>query len=187
MSSDDVVNKMAGKVAIGVDRRGFFRRAARDTFITAALVSVGGVAELFRGAPAFAFTAQCTSAHVPHENKGSGCPGGGVWGSRYPCGPDRCCTDTSGCNSGCDCDNGGALCKSSTTHCKGNAHTWSTTGRSCWTCNSPLFPCGRVGCQCYLMTTCCDCKTSGCSSCSGDLGTGICISVSTVEFGPFCA
>jgi hypothetical protein len=183
MSSDDMVNKMAGKVAIGVDRRGFFRRAGRSTFIATALVSAGGIAEIFRSSPAFAFTAQCASA--AGDAKGRGCPGGGVWGTRYPCGPDRCCTDTSGCNSGCNCDNGGANCKSSTTgHCHGKAGTWS--GQSCWTCNSPLFSCGNPGCKCYLMTTCCDCKTSGCSACSGDLGHNICISTTTVKFGPFC-
>jgi hypothetical protein len=191
MSSDDLVNKMAGKVAVGVDRRGFFRRAARSTFITAALVSAGGIGEIVKGSPAFAFTQQCAS--MAGDNKGHGCPGGGtgVWNGRYPCGPSRCCSSTDGCASGCDCDagSGGALCvgvTTPTTHCQGNAHTWSNTGRSCWTCNSPNFSCGNPGCQCYLMTTCCDCKTSGCSACTGDLGDHICISTYTVTLGPFC-
>jgi len=184
MSSDDLVNKMAGKVAIGVDRRGFLRRAARNTFITAALVSAGGIGEILSGSPAFAFTQQCASA--AHDNKGAGCVGGGIWGKTYPCGPSRCCGSTSGCSSGCNCSAGGGLCASGTTHCKGNAKTWSSSGRSCWTCNSPLYNCGRVGCHCFQTVTCCDCATSGCSACSGDLRDNICISTSTASFGPFC-
>ncbi len=187
MSSDDLVNKMAGKVATGMDRRGFMRRAARTTFIATALASAGSVAEIFRASPAFAFTTQCASA--AGDTKGAGCPGGGVWGTTYPCGPSRCCTDTSGCSSGCNCDAGGAKCvgvTTQTTHCKGNAHTWSSTGRSCWTCNSPVFSCGNPGCKCYYIVTCCDCKTSGCSACSGDKGDNICISVLIQHAGPFC-
>lgn len=167
-SSNHPLKRVSKSLAVTVDRRGFIRRAARGTFATAAVLAAGGVTEVFRARPAFAYTYECASQ--AGDAKGAGCPSGGHWGSRYPCGPSRCCAHLNGIPSGCNCHGtSGSVCVSGTTHCHGNAHTWSSSGASCWTCNSPSFGCGN-GCTCIYQTTCCDCATSGCSD------GGICIS-----------
>jgi hypothetical protein len=175
MADDDLVSRMSKSLAIHVDRRGFMRRTARRTFMTTALLAAGGAVEVMKGAPAFAYATHCASSDNPPV-KGKGCPGGGNWGSKFPCGPDPCCVSYSGA---CNCSTSGAGCKSNSQdiHCHGKASTWS--GAACWTCTGPAFPCKSTGCHCNYVTTCCDCRLTGCSS-------GICISYSTTTIGPFC-
>src|SRR5258706_16363488 len=175
MADDDVLNRMSKGLAIHMDRRGFMRRAARRTFIMTALLSAGGAVEVMKGAPAFAYTSSCASS--AGDARGAGCPGGGNWGSKYPCGPDPCCNSYPG---GWNCGTTGANCKPNSTtnpHCHGKVGTWS--GAAFCTCTGPAFPCKNTGCHCNYVTTCCDCRLTGCS-------TGICISYSTTTIGPFC-
>lgn len=162
MKSSNPLNRMSKGLAVSMDRRGFIRRAARGTFATTALLAVGGITEAMKAKGAFAFTTECASA-AGHA-RGPGCPGGGKWGSKYPCGPSRCCAHLAGRPLGCNCHKtSGAVCKNNGGHCRGNNHSdWGGTGPACWTCNSPHFSCGN-GCTCVFQTTCCDCKTHNCS------------------------
>ena len=162
MKSNNPFNRMSKGLAVSIDRRGFLRRAARGTFATTALLAAGGITEVMRARPAFAFTNQCASS--VGDARGAGCPGGGHWGSKWPCGPSRCCATLNGRPSGCDCHGtSSSVCINNGGHCRGNNHSdWGGTGPACWTCNSPQFGCG-VGCTCVYQTTCCDCTTSNCS------------------------
>lgn len=177
MKSYKPFDRMSQGLAVSMDRRGFIRRAARGTFATAALLAAGGVTEVMKARPAFAYTMQCASK--VGDARGAGCPGGGHWGSKvWPCGPSRCCAHTNGI-SGCNCHGtSGSVCINDGNHCHGNDNSdWNRggTGPACWTCNSPQFSCG-VGCTCVYQTTCCDCSTTGCS----DGGTCISSYTSTV-------
>jgi hypothetical protein len=175
MKSYKPFDRVSKGLAVSMDRRGFIRRAARGTFATAALLAAGGVTEVMKAKPAFAFAMECAS-DIPGRQRGAGCPGGGHWGSKFPCGPSRCCAYVVGIPSGCNCHNtSGSVCKNNTTHCHGDDTSDWGGHPSCWTCNSPQFSCG-VGCTCVYQTTCCDCKTSGCS----DGGTCISSFTSTV-------
>lgn len=160
MQSNDAFGRLSKSLAVRMDRRGFVRKAGRGIFATTALLAAGGVAEVTRATPAFAYASSCASSEG--DRRGAGCPGGGHWGSRYPCGPSRCCTYTSGRPAGCNCSNlYASFCKNNGGRCRNLAGTWG--GASCWTCQSPSFGCG-VGCTCVYQTTCCDCRTSGCDS-----------------------
>jgi hypothetical protein len=176
------VDRSSKKLAVKIDRRGFMRKMGHRVFITTALLSAGGFAEVLRAPSAWAFPSSCEST------RGTGCPGGGNWGTTTPCGPSRCCSHLGTLASGCNCSNvaNGTFCKSGTTHCHGlctaSNEEW---GASCWTCNSTHhFTCGS--CTCHLQATCCDCNTSGCGDASpvrcGTAGHGVCISytVSTI-------
>jgi hypothetical protein len=132
------------RLAGGIDRRRFLRRTANVLFAGVAVTSAG---ELFKPSTALAYTSSCTQ-----PSSGSGCP--------YGCGPSKCC-NASGRSSACNCGTG-TTCKSGTAHCKGRAATWG--GTSCWTCTH--YVCGGSTMFRYV-TTCCDCKTSGCGDSSG--------------------
>ena len=171
MKSYNPFDRMSKNLAVSMDRRGFIRRAARGTFATTALLAAGGITEIVKARPAFAFTYECASS-IPGRTQGAGCPGGGKWGSRFPCGPSRCCAHLGTRPSGCNCHGtSGSVCINDGGHCRGNNHSdWGGSGPACWTCNSPQFSCG-VGCTCVYQTTCCDCLTHNCS----DAGN-VCIS-----------
>ena len=75
MKSYNPFDRMSKNLAVSMDRRGFIRRAARGTFATTALLAAGGITEIVRARPAFAFTNQCASS--VGDARGPGCPGGG--------------------------------------------------------------------------------------------------------------
>jgi hypothetical protein len=160
-----MVERAAEQVATTIDRRRFLRRAAQGTFYTVAVITAGGGLDVLRAATAWAYTSSCAGA----GNVGAGCPSGGHYGN--PCGPSRCCSHLGTRPAGCNCESSGHGCKSGTTRCKGKDDTWG--GTACWTCNGPSYKSG----DCYFrrQTTCCDCKTSGCSDSSGH-----CISWSSI-------
>ncbi len=164
-----VVDHSSKSLAVKIDRRGFMRKMGHRLFITTALLSAGGFAEVLRAPPAWA---SCEST------AGKGCPSGGNWGTTTPCGPSRCCSHLGTLPSGCNCSNvaNGSFCKSGTTHCHGLCGL-THGGASCWTCNSGHhFTCGS--CTCHLQATCCDCRTSGCGDPNPKAcgSYGICIS-----------
>jgi len=179
----NAVDRSSKKLAVKIDRRGFMRKMGQRVFITTALLSAGGFAEVLRAPSAWAFPSGCEST------RGAGCPGGGNWGTTTPCGPSRCCSHLGTRPSGCNCSNvsAGTFCKSGTTHCHGLCST-THGGASCWTCNSRhQFACG-VGCTCHMQATCCDCRTSGCSDTSPKPcgSNGICISFVTSTIVDHC-
>lgn len=141
----EVVQRTAEGVAAQIDRRRFVRKLAHGAFYTLAVAAAGGGFGFFRTAAAYAYPTACLSP------TGAGCPSG--------CGPSRCCNYLGGRPSGCNCGSGGN-CTSGTTHCLGKDSTWS--GEACWTCYGDWFSCAG-GCSCRNVTTCCDCKTSGCN------------------------
>lgn len=145
------VRNFSMRVAEGIDRRRFLRRTAGSVFATASVLSIG---RLLRPAVAYGYTSYCYSP-------GSGCP--------YGCGPSTCCNSRSG---GCDCSAAAAGCKSGTTNCHGKANTWG--GDACWTCE--YYRCTSNHLY-QIITTCCDCVTSGCGDSSGH-----CISYQTQVF-----
>ncbi len=105
--------RFAEGVAERIDRRRFFRKAARSGFMTLAVLAAGGALDALVASPA---RAGCGATA-----NGLGCPTGGHYGTA-PCGPSRCCSYIrSGYPSTCNCGSGGS-CTSGTTHCHGRAY-----------------------------------------------------------------
>jgi hypothetical protein len=152
-SPDDFAEDLAG----AIDRRRLLRRAANTVFKLAAVTAVAGpITAFFRTPSVFAYPSFC------EPSAGPGCPNGSLDG--HPCGPSRCCLSAGA--GGCNCSLGGATCKSGTVNCKGtDPNTWGTNV-NCWTCNGPQYTQNQGGSICYYrrVTTCCDCKTSGCDA-----------------------
>lgn len=138
------------RMAEAIDRRRFLRNMAGAAFAGATALSVG---RLINPQAAYAYTSACLSP------QGYGCP--------YGCGPSMCCSN-GGRPSGCNCGTG-TSCIDNGGHCLGYAGTWS--GQNCWTCD--YYDCDG-GREEHYITTCCDCKTSGCNDSSGH-----CISYAT--------
>jgi hypothetical protein len=154
-SAPTTAQRFAEGVAERIDRRRFFRKAARSGFITLAALAAGRALDALVASPA---RAGCGATA-----NGPGCPTGGHYGTA-PCGPSRCCSYIrSGYPSTCNCGSGGS-CTSGTTHCHGRAYYYSS---GCWSCTGPAFACKTTGCYCRLKITCCDCATSGCGDSSG--------------------
>lgn len=168
----DIVTPLAQAAAQAIERRAFLRRAAHGVFVSAAVLAAGGGVDAIFATNAWAYSSVCEGV------RGLGCPGAT---SGNPCGPSRCCNylQNGALPSGCDCSNSSGGCKSGTTHCGGNdPSAWGSdpvTGRGCWTCNKqsqkppPCYKCGTT--TCVDITTCCDCKTSGCAY-NGCVNTG---------------
>jgi hypothetical protein len=144
-------HKFSIRVAESIDRRRFLRRTAGSIFATATALSVG---RLLNPAVAYGYVSAC-------ESPSADCP--------YGCGPSQCC-NAPGRPSGCDCSAPAAGCKNDGMNCHGKAGTWN--GTSCWTCD--YYSCVSHH-QYHIITTCCDCSTSGCND-----GTNMrCISYQT--------
>jgi hypothetical protein len=136
---------LAVKIAEGIERRRFMRRAAQTAFFLAAGVTVGGGLDLFGASKAYANPCGKKS-NVP----GLGCPKGGatsVYGYA-PCGPSPCC-DYYG-SGPCNCANAShpGLCLSSG-RCAGDGYYYANS--NCWTCGVNIQ--GNE-----WLTTCCDCE-----------------------------
>lgn len=145
------VHKISIRVAESIDRRRFLRRTVGSIFATATALSVGRW--LSPAGAASGYPSACLTSGT--------CP--------YGCGPSRCCNSQSGA---CDCSAPAAGCKSGTTNCHGKDNGgWNTT--NCWTCD--YYRCVSHN-QYHIITTCCDCSTSGCDE------NNRCISYQTLTY-----
>jgi hypothetical protein len=107
-----IAERISVRVATTTDRRSFMRKTAGFAFKTVAVLAAGGAISEAFVAPAWA---DCGGA------AGKGCPTISSGGKTLSlgCGPSRCCTDTSGINSGCNCSNGSGGCKNNGGRCLG--------------------------------------------------------------------
>jgi hypothetical protein len=160
-----LAERLGVQVAQKIDRRSFFRKTAGVTFKAAAVLAAGGALSAISSAPAWA---DCGGA------AGRGCPTVRNFQGHIVskgCGPSRCCSDTSGLASGCNCASGTSCLNGG--HCHGR-HTSSWPSSSgCWSC-AVVTEIQSNGCQFGYVTTCCDCNTSGCDP------DNVCIGVSSV-------
>jgi len=153
-SAPTTAQRFAEGVAERIDRRRFFRKAARSGFITLAALAAGGALDASGLAGQSRLRRNGQRAWLPDRRPLRD----------RPCGPSRCCSYIrSGHPSTCNCGSGGS-CTSGTTHCHGRAYYYSS---GCWSCTGPAFACKTTGCYCRLKITCCDCATSGCGDSSG--------------------
>jgi hypothetical protein len=166
-----LVDRLAARVAVSIDRRAFMRKTAATAFKGFAVLAAGGTLAQVFATPAWAHCGDSC------DHRGAGCPTiRGTDGSCRTCGSSRCCSYIrSGKSSSCNCASG-TTCRTVTNYCYGKDTRHYASG--CWSCNVVQ---NRVdGCYRVQTITCCDCRTnaSRCGDTNISSGQGRCIGTS---------